>query len=120
MYAIRSYYVLPLSMIFVDINGLKLINDAFGYDAGDRMIQTTAALIKANILPHEIVARIGGDEFGLLLPYTDKNECAKRMQSLKEAFDNYNAILQDKTMIINISIGCETKSNMDEDLSHVA
>ncbi|GEM_PF-1247152 len=111
---------LPLSMIFVDINGLKLINDAFGYDAGDRMIQTTAALIKANILPHEIVARIGGDEFGLLLPYTDKNECAKRMQSLKEVFDNYNAILQDKTMIINISIGCETKSTMDEDLSHVA
>ena len=111
---------LPLSLIFIDINGLKLINDAFGYDAGDRMIQTTAALVKANILPHEIVARIGGDEFGLLLPNTDKITCAKRIYSLKEAFDNYNAILQDKTMIINISIGGGTKTTIDEDLLHVA
>jgi len=110
---------LPLSVVFVDINGLKLVNDAFGYDAGDRMIQTTAALIKANILPSEIVARIGGDEFGLLLPNTDRQGCAERMQALKEAFDHYNTLLQDKTMIINISIGGSTKLTQADDLSEV-
>lgn len=111
---------LPISVIVVDINGLKLINDAFGYDAGDRMIQTTAALIKANILPHEIVARIGGDEFGLLLPNTDQQCCAERMKEIKEVFDRYNAVLQDKTMIINISIGGSTKLTPKKDLSQVA
>lgn len=110
---------LPLSVVFVDINGLKLINDAFGYDVGDRMIQTTAALIKANILPNEIVARIGGDEFGLLMPNTDQHGCVERMQALKEAFDRYNAVLQDKTMIINISIGGSTKLTQEDDLSDV-
>lgn len=110
---------LPLSLMFVDINGLKLINDAFGYDEGDRMIQTTAAVIKANILPHEIVARIGGDEFGLLLPNTDAATCAMRMLALKDAFDTYNASLQDRTMIINLSIGASTREALEEDLAQV-
>ena len=110
---------LPLSVVFLDINGLKLINDAFGYDAGDRMIQTTAALIKSNILPHEIVARIGGDEFGLLLPNTDTQICFDRMQAIKDAFDRYNAQLQDKTLIINVSIGGSTKVARGDELAQV-
>lgn len=111
---------LPLSLVFVDINGLKLINDAFGYDAGDRMIQTTAALIKANMLRDEVVARIGGDEFGILMPNTDDRTCVERMQAIKEAFDHYNSLLQDKTMIINISIGGSTRVTMSDDLAQVA
>ena len=110
---------LPLSMAFIDINGLKLINDAFGYDAGDRMIQTTAAIIRANLLPNEIVSRIGGDEFGLLLPNTDQRACVERMQTLKEAFDHYNTVLQDKTLIINVSIGGSTRMTQDDDLALV-
>lgn len=110
---------LPLSVMFIDINGLKLVNDAFGYDEGDRMIQTTAALIKANILPREIVARIGGDEFGLLLPNTDAAACAKRMLSFKEAFDAQNEKMQDRTLIINVSIGASTKDTEQDDLTQV-
>ncbi len=53
---------------FVDINGLKLINDAFGYDEGDKMIQTTAALLKVGARRNETIARIGGDEFAILMP----------------------------------------------------
>lgn len=110
---------MPLSVIFIDINGLKLINDAFGYDAGDRMIQVTASLIKANLLPHEVLARIGGDEFGLLLPYSDAKTCSDRMLALKQAFDEYNEKLSDRTMIINISIGGSTKESEQEDLTQV-
>ena len=110
---------LPLSIIFIDINGLKLINDAFGYDFGDKMIQVTASLIKSNLLPHEIVARIGGDEFGLLLPNTGEKECVMRMDTLKKAFDDYNEQLPDRTMIISISIGGSTKLSPEDDLSQV-
>jgi diguanylate cyclase (GGDEF)-like protein/PAS domain S-box-containing protein len=110
---------LPLSLMFIDINGLKLINDAFGYDEGDRMIQTTATVIKASILPNEIVARIGGDEFGLLLPNTDATACALRMLAFKEAFDRHNESLHDRTMIINLSIGASTKETESDDIAQV-
>jgi len=110
---------LPLSVMFVDINGLKLINDAFGYDAGDRMIQTTATVLKSTIQPNEILARIGGDEFGFLLPNTDSRACLERMLSLKEAFDAHNAKLQDRTMIINLSIGGSTRATQADDLAQV-
>lgn len=110
---------LPLSVMFVDINGLKLINDAFGYDEGDRMIQTTAAVLKATIRPDEILARIGGDEFGLLLPNTDARACAERMKTLKEAFDAHNARLKDRTLIINLSIGSSTKIAREDEFAQV-
>jgi diguanylate cyclase (GGDEF)-like protein/PAS domain S-box-containing protein len=110
---------LPLSVVFVDINGLKLVNDAFGYDVGDRMIQTTAAVLKASVLPNEIIARIGGDEFGLLLPNTDARTCAERMLAFKEAFDAHNTKLLDRTLIINLSIGGSTKTSDRDDLAQV-
>ena len=110
---------LPLSVVFVDINGLKLVNDAFGYDIGDHMIQTTAAVLKASVLPNEIIARIGGDEFGLLLPNTDARACAERMLAFKEAFDAHNAKLLDRTLIINLSIGGSTKTSAGDDLAQV-
>ncbi|HML66995.1 MAG TPA: PAS domain S-box protein [Clostridia bacterium] len=110
---------LPLSVVFVDINGLKLVNDAFGYDIGDHMIQTTAAVLKASVLPNEIIARIGGDEFGLLLPNTDARACAERMLAFKEAFDAHNAKLLDRTLIINLSIGGSTKTSDRDDLAQV-
>ncbi len=110
---------LPLTVLFVDINGLKLINDAFGNDAGDRMIQTTATVLKSTIRPNEILARIGGDEFGFLLPNADARACQERMLALKEAFDEHNAKLQDRTLIIDLSIGGSTKATQADDLAQV-
>jgi len=110
---------LPLSVFFVDINGLKLINDAFGYDVGDRIIQSTAAVLKANMKPDEVLARIGGDEFGILLPDTDRQACEKRMQELKDVFTVRNANERDRAMVINLSIGFSTKSDPSIEFAQV-
>lgn len=110
---------LPLSVCFVDINGLKLINDAFGYDAGDRMIQTTGSVLKANIRKNEILARIGGDEFAILMPNTGAQRCAERMQTFKDAFDKHNAALKDRTLVITLSLGCGTKEGEADDLAQI-
>lgn len=65
----RNY---PLALIVCDINGLKLINDAFGHYRGDLLIQMVAKTIREICRKDEIIARIGGDEFVILLPRTDE------------------------------------------------
>ncbi len=110
---------LPVSVMFVDINGLKLINDAFGNEAGDRMIQSTGMVLKSNMREQDIVARIGGDEFGILMPNTDASGCTERMQIIKNAFAVYNNSLKDRAFMINLSIGHSTKTVEAVDFSQV-
>jgi PAS domain S-box-containing protein len=61
----------PLSLIMGDLNGLKLINDAFGHAVGDTMLIDVASILRDQFGSQGMVARLGGDEFGVLLPTTD-------------------------------------------------
>ena len=62
----------PAAMVFVDLDGLKRINDRFGHVAGDAALAEVAQLIVAAVRKSDIVARIGGDEFGILLERVDE------------------------------------------------
>jgi diguanylate cyclase (GGDEF)-like protein len=64
----------PLSLIMTDIDTFKNVNDRFGHDAGDLVLQGYAELMKKNTRKEDLVARFGGEEFILLLPSTDINE----------------------------------------------
>lgn len=63
----RNY---PLSVLMVDVNGLKLMNDAFGHAAGDELLTTLSSQLKESFRADDIISRIGGDEFVILLPQT--------------------------------------------------
>jgi diguanylate cyclase (GGDEF)-like protein len=70
-------YGRPVSMLLLDIDDFKSVNDRFGHDAGDRMIVHVARLCNENKRDADIVARIGGEEFAVLLPETGiENSCA--------------------------------------------
>ena len=60
----------PVSIVMADINGLKIVNDAAGHEAGDELIRLAARLLMDAFRAEDIVARIGGDEFAVLLPGT--------------------------------------------------
>ncbi len=64
----------PLSIVMGDVNGLKLINDSFGHAAGDELLRKASEIIRKGCRADDIVARIGGDEFVLILPRTDVYE----------------------------------------------
>jgi diguanylate cyclase (GGDEF)-like protein len=64
-------YAVPLSLLLVDVDRLKPLNDRFGHQAGDRALSRVAAAIETSLRGTDIAARIGGDEFAIILPDTD-------------------------------------------------
>ncbi|MPL94257.1 hypothetical protein SDC9_40407 [bioreactor metagenome] len=74
---------LPISVIFLDLNGLKLLNDVFGHSVGDELIIKAAEVLKRNCREGDLVARVGGDEFTVLLPLTDRDSAQEIACRLK-------------------------------------
>jgi len=74
---------LPLSIIVGDINGLKLINDAFGHAEGDKLIIETAKIMKKCCREKDVLARTGGDEFSILLSKTDSKTTLETLKKIR-------------------------------------
>lgn len=98
---------LPISIIMLDMNGLKLVNDVFGHQQGDLLLISMAEVLKKSCRPSDIIARWGGDEFVILLPQTDQEDCRKvwaRIQDLCKEFT-------DCTIPLSAAIGAATKDS---------
>lgn len=78
-------YGTPSAVLFVDLNGLKAINDQFGHLAGDAVLQHVSSALKENLRAADTVARIGGDEFGLILHHLDEAAAQAKAESLVAA-----------------------------------
>lgn len=80
----------PAGIVMCDINGLKLINDTLGHQAGDRLIQTVSNILQNLSKPSFYPARIGGDEFAVILPGVSQIEMDQFIQSLHHKISNFN------------------------------
>ena len=74
----------PFRMMFVDVDGLKAVNDKLGFERGDQLIVALANALTAMIKPGELVARLGGDEFVVVLPRVSKKQARKRAKRLED------------------------------------
>ncbi len=106
---------LPLSIVIVDVNGLKLFNDGFGHKAGDELIVTVAKLLDSESRGNDIAARIGGDEFVVMMTDTDEAEARAFEERFQQA-------LEEKTVSgipISVSLGLATKVDASIDIQDI-
>jgi diguanylate cyclase (GGDEF)-like protein len=99
----HSRYQIPLSMLFIDIDRFKAINDTLGHEAGDRVLQRVAAFLIRNVREADYVFRWGGDEFLILISCTE-SEAIRKGAELKVAF----AVSSDAAALprgVNVSVG---------------
>lgn len=100
---------LPLSLIIGDINGLKLINDAFGHGEGDKLLISIAKIMEDCAREQDVLVRTGGDEFVMLLPQTSYRQAGALVEKLKIACDE-GYKLENELIITSISLGYATKT----------
>lgn len=104
-----SYSHLPTSVLMCDIDGLKLVNDTFGHDAGDQVLALTAQIIKSCVRSVDLAARIGGDEIVIILPNTDERAAHLMVKELKRKIEQHNKGTD--FVPLSISIGYATRHN---------
>jgi len=100
----------PLSLVMIDVNGLKLFNDAFGHKAGDLLLKRVAAVLQREMRGDDIIARIGGDEFVILLPCTDYESVWPMMERIVDAMESEYV----EDLPVSVSWGWGTKTGEDE------
>lgn len=110
---------LPISIIMGDVNGLKLINDGFGHEEGDKTLIQIGSILKKCCREADIVARIGGDEFCIFLPNTRDEEVQKICKRIIQSCEEYRTVKAGEVIFPSISLGYGTKASADESIDNV-
>jgi diguanylate cyclase (GGDEF)-like protein len=107
----------PISFCIIDIDDFKAVNDIWGHAFGDTALKFVVQVAKESLRESDILGRLGGDEFGILLPETDINGANnvrnKVVAELKRSFDEMDADDALKVVELSVSIGASTKGPTD-------
>jgi len=99
-------YGIKVTLLFVDVDRLKAINDTHGHSSGDAALIHVARLLLSEVRDTDIVARLGGDEFGLLLTRADAAQGQERARTLARRIAETRFIHKGMTISLTVSIGC--------------
>lgn len=107
---------LPITIITCDVDGLKMVNDTMGHATGDKLLQSAAVVIRDSIRSSDIAARIGGDEFAILLTRTDQATGNMVRSRIREAIEKHN---RSNNMTLSMSIGMSTAGDTGKDITEL-
>lgn len=101
----------PLSLIMLDSDGLKKVNDQYGHDQGNRVIKHIARLVHRKVRGTDCLARFGGDEFGVVLPETEKEGAVILAERIRESISQHPIKIKGQECYLTISLGVATYPN---------
>lgn len=102
-------YKRPYSLLLIDIDFFKKVNDKYGHPSGDLVLNKTAKLLKETSRVNDIVARVGGEEFAVILPETDLDEAYKVAENIRHKINSeVFKVNNEKLVNISVSIGVQS------------
>jgi len=111
-------YAMPLSFLMIDIDRFKAVNDAWGHQAGDAVLGKVAEVMRGQLRDVDVCARLGGEEFGVLMPSTRLPDAALSAERLRAAIAGSAVDWQGQVLRATVSVGAAALSG-DEDLDTV-
>jgi len=112
-------YRRPLSLIMIDIDFFKKVNDTYGHLAGDHILKELGELLKSRVRREEIVSRYGGEELAILLPETDKEGAVNVAEQMRDKVESHQFVFAGKKIKITISGGVSEVTEGDYDYNEL-
>ena len=107
-------YGKPSSIVYIDVNDLKKINDNFGHVAGDEALKHVAKVLVDNVREIDQIGRLGGDEFCVILDEADTNSAKEKADELARAITDSPFIFDNQNLIVNVAVGVYTITGSED------
>ncbi len=108
---------LPLTLAMIDLDYFKEINDRHGHPAGDKALAALAATLRGNVRDFDIVGRLGGEEFAVLMPETDGQSASQAAERLRAVVADAPIDLGTETVYVTLSLGLTEFADEEDTLS---
>lgn len=110
----------PLAVLMMDIDRFKIINDTYGHAAGDDILRIMAQKTETNLRKSDIFGRLGGEEFGAVLPNTSEQGALKAAENIRQEIENLEYVTsKNQSVKFTISIGVATLNSQDISLDNI-
>jgi diguanylate cyclase (GGDEF)-like protein/PAS domain S-box-containing protein len=109
----------PLSLLMLDVDRFKLVNDSYGHASGDFVLQHVSHILVENVREIDMVARLGGEEFSILLPNTRAEDAAALAERMRIAVERGSCQVRDQIINVTVSIGVASYNKNTSDLETI-
>ena len=107
---------MPVSFIVADVDSLKTINDAYGHATGDALLRRVADILNVCVREHDVLGRMGGDEFVIVLPNTNRAEAESLLQHIHRTIETHTQASQPPQLGLSLGIGTADHTHKEDSL----